>query len=119
MFTLDVEGSSEDLGVVRFTAHEAISALFELRVEVASATPLPLDGLIDRPALLTIEGLEATRYIHGVICEAAYIGETSSKTLHELPRSRRTCFAWSCRPRTRRGTTACNTARPTSTSSAA
>jgi type VI secretion system secreted protein VgrG len=84
MFTLDVEGSSEDLGVVRFTAHEAISALFELRVEVASATPLPLDGLIDRPALLTIEGLEATRYIHGVICEAAYIGETSSKTLHEL-----------------------------------
>ena len=83
MFTLDVEGCGEQLRVVRFAAHESISALFELRVEVASAA-VPLEGLIDRPALLTIEGLEATRHLHGVVCEAAYIGETSSYTLHEL-----------------------------------
>lgn len=83
MFTLTVEGCDELLRVVRFGGHEAISTLFEYRLEVASAT-LPLDSLVGKPALLTIEGVEGPRYIHGFVCEAGYFGESSSYTLYEL-----------------------------------
>ncbi|MCY0989510.1 type VI secretion system tip protein TssI/VgrG [Nannocystis sp. ILAH1] len=83
MFTLTVQGCDEELRVVRFSGQESISSLFEFQVEIASPT-LPLDALAGRAALLTIEGLHATRYIHGFVCEAGYIGETSSYTLCEL-----------------------------------
>ncbi|MDC0721704.1 type VI secretion system Vgr family protein [Nannocystis bainbridge] len=83
MFTLTVKGCDEELRVVRFSGHEAISSLFEFVVEIASPT-LPLDALAGRFAVLSIEGLHATRHIHAFICEAGYIGESSSYTLCEL-----------------------------------
>ena len=83
MFTLTVEGCDEELRVVRFAGREAISTLFEFRLEVASET-VPLADLVGQPALLKIDGLEGVRHVHGFVCEAGYIGETSSYTLHEL-----------------------------------
>ncbi|MFZ6184211.1 type VI secretion system Vgr family protein [Nannocystis pusilla] len=83
LFTFAVEGCGEELRVVRFTGREAISALFEFRIELAAAT-ISLDELVGKPAVLTIEGLHATRHVHGLVCEAGYIGESSSYTLYEL-----------------------------------
>ncbi|MDC0721499.1 type VI secretion system Vgr family protein [Nannocystis bainbridge] len=83
LFTFAVEGCAEELRVVRFTGREALSSLFEFRIELAAAT-MPLDELVGKPAVLTIEGLHATRHVHGHVCEAGYIGESSSYTLYEL-----------------------------------
>lgn len=83
MFTLTVEGCDEALRVVRFGGREAISTLFDFRLEVASST-LPLDALVGKTAVLTIEGVEAPRYIHGFVCEAGYFGESSRYTLYEI-----------------------------------
>ncbi|WAS98034.1 type VI secretion system Vgr family protein [Nannocystis punicea] len=83
LFTFAVEGCAEELRVVRFTGREALSTLFEFRVELAAAT-IPLDDLVGKPAVLTIEGVHATRHVHGLVCEAGYIGESSSYTLYEL-----------------------------------
>ncbi|MBZ5714683.1 type VI secretion system Vgr family protein [Nannocystis pusilla] len=83
LFTFAVEGCGEELRVVRFSGREALSALFEFRIEIAAST-VPLDELVGKPAVLTIEGLHATRHVHGLVCEAGYIGESSSYTLYEL-----------------------------------
>lgn len=83
LFTFAVEGSDEELRVVRFSGREAISTLFEFRVEIAACT-VPLEELVGKPAVLTIEGLHAPRHVHGLVCEAGYIGESSSYTLYEL-----------------------------------
>ncbi len=83
MFTLAVEGCDELLRVVRFGGHEGISSLFDFRLEVASST-FSLDILVGKSALLTIEGVDGPRYIHGYVCEAGYFGESTSYTLYEL-----------------------------------
>ena len=82
-FSFAAEGCDEELRVVRFSGSESISGLFEFRLEIAAAT-LSLDSLVGKPAVLTIEGMQATRHIHGMVCEAGYIGESSSYTLYEV-----------------------------------
>lgn len=83
MFTLTVDGCDDELRVVGFAGTEAISALFEFRVKVASAT-LPLDSLVGKPAHLVIDGRAGVRHIDGIVAEADYTGESSSYTLHEF-----------------------------------
>jgi type VI secretion system secreted protein VgrG len=82
-FTFAVEGCDEELRVVRFSGYEGISTPFELRLELASGV-VPLEELVGKPAVLTIEGLHATRHIHGIVCDVGYLGESSSYTLYEL-----------------------------------
>ncbi len=81
-FTLVVEGC-EELRVVRFTGHEGVSTPFEFRLVIAAET-MPLEALVGRPARLTIEGLDSARHVHGMICEAGYVGESAGRTLYEL-----------------------------------
>lgn len=83
MFTFTAAGCEEELRVVRFSGQEAVSEPFEIRLEIASAM-IALDALVGKDALLTIEGVDGPRYIHGLVCEAGYLGETSSYTLYEL-----------------------------------
>ncbi|MCY0988931.1 type VI secretion system tip protein TssI/VgrG [Nannocystis sp. ILAH1] len=83
MFTFTVDGCSEELRVVRFSGEEAVSSLFGFRFELASVT-IPLDDLVGHAAVLTIHGREAPRHIHGLVCDARYIGESSSYTIHEV-----------------------------------
>ncbi|MFZ6180070.1 type VI secretion system Vgr family protein [Nannocystis pusilla] len=83
MFTFAVDGCGEELRVVRFSGEEAVSSLFGFRFELASVT-VPLDDLVGHAAVLTIHGREAPRHIHGLVCDARYIGESSSYTLHEV-----------------------------------
>ena len=83
MFRFSVDGCDEELRVVRFAGREALSTLFEFRVEVAGAT-VPLADLVGKSAVLTIDGLEGQRHVHGHVCEAGYIGESPSYTIHEI-----------------------------------
>ncbi len=84
LFRLTVEGCGEELRVVRFQGHEAISSLFEFRLEIASSDVLAFADLIGKPALLTIDGIEGERHVHGFVCQAEYIGETKRYGLYEL-----------------------------------
>jgi type VI secretion system secreted protein VgrG len=81
-FTLTVEGC-EELRVVRFSGHEGVSTPYEFRLVVAAGT-MPLEALVGQPTRLTIEGLDSARRVHGLICEAGYVGEGSGRTLYEL-----------------------------------
>ena len=81
IFSLKVAGAP--LRVVRFLGHEAISAPFEFRVEVAGMELDP-EVLIGRPAHLQISGFEAARHLHGIVSEAEYVGHTRHLQLYEL-----------------------------------
>ena len=83
LFTLTVEGCDDELRVVRFRGHEAVSSLYEFRVEVACADSLR-GSLIGKPALLTIEGVVTPRHVHGFVCQVEYIGDTRRHVLYEL-----------------------------------
>ena len=83
MFRLSVDGCDEELRVVRLRGHEAISSLFEFRLEIASGE-LALAALIGQDALLTIDGVEGERHVHGFVCQAEYIGDSRRYALYEL-----------------------------------
>jgi type VI secretion system secreted protein VgrG len=72
-----------ELGVVRFSGSESVSALFEFRIALAGPE-LDLDELVDKPGLLTIGGLEGQRLIHGHVCHAEYTGELRQHHTYEL-----------------------------------
>src|SRR5690606_14116065 len=81
IFTLDVGGNP--LRVVRFTGKESISGPFEFWIEVAG-NDLDSESLLGSPALLTIEGAETPRLVHGIVYEAEYVGRTRDLELYEL-----------------------------------
>lgn len=83
MFTLAVDGCDDELRVVRFAGQEAISSLFEFRVEVAGGE-LTVHTLVGCSAVLTIDGLYGARTVHGLVCQVEYIGSSSSYALYEL-----------------------------------
>jgi len=80
LFTIDVAGA--DLRVVRFFGQEGISSLFGFRVELAGPD-LDIAALVDKPALLRVEGVDAPRFIHGVLSEVEYVGHSRSLELYE------------------------------------
>lgn len=81
VFTLEV--GDAPLRVVRFSGNEGISSPFEFRVEVAGMDFDP-ESLLGQPALLTLKGAEAPRLVHGLVCEAEYVGHTRHLQLYEL-----------------------------------
>ncbi|MCY0995345.1 type VI secretion system tip protein VgrG [Nannocystis sp. ILAH1] len=82
VFTLDV--ADLPLHVVRFTGQEGISEQFRFAVEVASAAEIDPETFVGQPALLTIQGLDVDRVVHGIVCEAEYIGATRYLQRYEL-----------------------------------
>ncbi len=83
VFTFAVDGCDEQLKVVRFHGHEAISTLFEFRIEVA-CEELDIAALIGQFAVLSIEGSDGVRYVHGFVCQAEYIGDSRRWALYEF-----------------------------------
>jgi len=73
----------QELRLVSFSGFEAISRLFEFRVEVAAKTLDP-EALLEEPALIAVRGATVPRLIHGVVTEAEYVGETRGLGLFEL-----------------------------------
>ena len=80
LFTIDV--ADADLRVVRFAGQESISGLFGFRLELAGPD-LDIAALVDQPALLRIESLDAPRYVHGVLSEFEYVGRSRNYELYE------------------------------------
>jgi type VI secretion system secreted protein VgrG len=69
--------------VVRFSGSEKISALYEFKLEIA-AGELELTQMVGQPATLQLDGLGPSRFVHGIIASAEYIGETRRHQLYEL-----------------------------------
>jgi type VI secretion system secreted protein VgrG len=80
LFTIEAGGA--DLRVVRFHGQEGISSLFGFRLELAGPE-IDVGALVDKPAALRIEGIDAPRFIHGVLSEFEYVGESRSLQLYE------------------------------------
>ncbi len=75
-FVFEISGVSAELSVVEFEAKEAISSLFEVNLSLASEGEVKFDEVINKEALLTIQGEEKERYFHGII---NHFVETGSK----------------------------------------
>lgn len=68
MHTFQIDGSSEDLRVVRFEGHEGLSQLFQFDITVACEAPdIAFDSVVGRTALLTFRVGEEPRHVHGIV----------------------------------------------------
>jgi type VI secretion system secreted protein VgrG len=66
--TFTITGTSDALYVLEFHGHEAISSLFQFRIDFASEEGnLSAASILKKPALLTITGEQGPRYVHGII----------------------------------------------------
>jgi type VI secretion system secreted protein VgrG len=83
VFTFDVEDYEGALRVVRFTGEEGLSRIFEYTLEIAS-DDAELDDFVGKTGVLTIEGPDEPRFVHGFIRHAEYVGESRNYPLHEL-----------------------------------
>ncbi len=83
-FTLAVEGCSEEIRVVSFDGIEAISSLYEVRVEFAASDELVIADLVGKAAQLTLHDGEDDRQLHGYVCQADYLGESRRYALYEI-----------------------------------
>ncbi len=83
LFRFEVDGFV-DLRVVGFSGHEAISSLFEFRVEIAGADDLPIQDIVGKAAVLTIGDGPDPRHVHGFVCQAEYVGNSRRYALYEV-----------------------------------
>ena len=81
LFTFKTDDLSFD--VVRFTGAESVSGLFEFHLELAG-DELDVGDLVDKPGLLTIDGIEEPRWVHGHVCHAAYTGDLRQHHIYEV-----------------------------------
>jgi type VI secretion system secreted protein VgrG len=64
-FTFAVAGN--EMLVAEFTLTESISAPFEATIGLAAEDEIPFDDVVGKPALLTLESGDETRYVHGIV----------------------------------------------------
>ncbi len=81
LFTLTTAGG-KDLRVLRFSATEGLSSLFEVNVELAGPE-VELADIIDVPMVLEIGGIDTPRHISGICASFDYIGHTRDLQLYE------------------------------------
>ena len=81
LFTLSTAAGGE-LRVVGFSGEESLSGLFEFRLELAGAE-VDLAAMLDKPAVLKIDGVEAPRFVSGVISAFEYVGQARHLQLYE------------------------------------
>jgi type VI secretion system secreted protein VgrG len=67
--TLEIEGLSQHLQVVRFEGSEGLSELFQLDVLLVGdvAHPVEIDAVLGKDALFTLQLEHGPRYLHGVV----------------------------------------------------
>lgn len=67
-FSLQIEGVSAELRVVRFRGTEGLSELFEFEVDFVSDDPsIDFDGTVGKPATLEMETNDDPRIVHGIV----------------------------------------------------
>jgi type VI secretion system secreted protein VgrG len=66
--TFSITGLSDTLHVLEFHGEEAISSLFQFRIDLAAESDsLSFSTILGKPALLTITGEKGPRYVHGMV----------------------------------------------------
>lgn len=73
-----------EVRVTRIDGDEQLSRLFLYRVAVVSSAPLELEPLLDRDAVIEIDGPRGTRKIHGIVRAASLIGRGSGVVRYEF-----------------------------------
>jgi len=83
LFRLKVDGILGLTRVVRFSGHEELSSLYEFQIDVAG-DDIDLGAMIGKKATLTIDGIEFPRFIHGILAEVQYSGQSRRYNLYRL-----------------------------------
>ena len=75
-FDFEIESQSGPLLVLRFQAREALSSLYEVRLELAAGpeTDVDIPSLIGKPACLTVHSEAESRFFHGIVARMAQGG---------------------------------------------
>lgn len=67
-FGFEVKNLDAELRVAAFRGEETMSQLFKFELDLVSDDPeIDFAGVVNQPAVITIEGQDETRYIHGVV----------------------------------------------------
>lgn len=81
LYTLTIDGVSQDLHVIRFHGREALSELFRFEIDVASSDAnIAPSSVIGRPGLLTMQIGDEPRHVHGMVL--SFELTTSGKQQH-------------------------------------
>ncbi|MDA8140071.1 MAG: type VI secretion system tip protein VgrG [Desulfobacteraceae bacterium] len=86
--------------VTGFEAWEKISALFEVRLSLASEAEIDFDQVVGKPGLLTIEGMDEARLFHGIVLQFTQSGVKGRFVLYEAvlgPQARLLSLRSDCR----------------------
>src|SRR3954471_20014469 len=77
-FDFEIESQAGTLLVLKFQAREALSRLYEIRLEVAAAPDVDVDvaSLIGKPAVLTVHSDAESRFFHGIVARMSQGGST-------------------------------------------
>lgn len=74
-YSLQIEGLSSELRVVRFRGTEGISELFEFEVDFVSDDPaIDFEGTVGKPALLEMQTNDDPRCVHGIVASIEEYG---------------------------------------------
>ncbi|WP_434426446.1 type VI secretion system Vgr family protein [Nannocystis pusilla] len=80
----EVDGSINPYWVLQFSGVEAVSELYEFKIEVASRY-VDVDELVGATARLRLAGVDRSpRTVHGLICGAEYAGEAPPRSLYRI-----------------------------------
>jgi type VI secretion system secreted protein VgrG len=84
LFRFEVQGLAENLRVIRFSGHEAMSRLFEFKIELASEDPaIDFAEVVGKPALLSVRGDGMPRSFNGIVCAFEQIDELPRYALYQ------------------------------------
>lgn len=74
-FTFKIQGSSSKTGVLDMCVDEAMSTPFRADLSIVSEDEIPLESVLEKEGLLTVDGAHSDRYIHGVISTFERVAE--------------------------------------------
>ena len=84
MFRFEVSGCTAALRVVRFSGHESLSNLYEFQLELAcDDSAIGFSDVVGQQALLTLEGEQAPRHVHGIVSRFEHKGSLPRYTLYQ------------------------------------
>ena len=85
LFRFAISGCPENLLVVRFSGHEAISSQYEFQLEVACEDPaLDFTSVIGQPAVLSLMSDLQPRFIHGIVSRFEQVNNMPRNAIYQV-----------------------------------
>ncbi len=85
LFQFEISGCPDDLYVVRFSGHEAISSQYEFQFEVASEAPaIDFASVIGQPAVLTLQSEFQPRFVHGIVSRFEQVNNLPRNAIYQV-----------------------------------